>query len=124
MPLVTSRTRAELKESVGRALGVLGTGDGSLSAEDDSIIDEMVDNVFMMMSREGLINFDITDNSAIDIASYTPLRDIIAGNLTEDFELDPARTQILLVKKESAINDLKRMVFDGVYDNTISTEYF
>lgn len=124
MALVTTRTRAELKEAIGRILHILGAGENTLSAEDDLVIDDRVDDILMELSQEGLITFDVTDNSAIDIASFRSIAEIAAASLVNDFELPPQDANRILVQERQARLRLKRMVFDGINDATVKTEYF
>lgn len=124
MPLVTTRTRAELKEAIGRILHVIGAGETALSSEDDAVISARVDDILMELSQEGLIMFDVTDNSAIDIASFRSIAEIAAASLVNDFELPVADANRVLLQEGTARLRLKRMVFDGVNNSPVKAEYF
>lgn len=125
MSLVTTRTRAQLKEEVGRILDLLGDGDDSLSAEHDSTISDRVDEILMELSRDSLIMFDVTDSNAIDIASFRSIAVITAASLVYTFPgLDELKIRRLIAAEKTARADLKRMVFDGVNDDPVEVDYF
>lgn len=124
MPLTVTRTQAELKEEVGRMLHVLGIGDSSLATEDDTIIGDRMTEILMELSREGLIMFDVTDTSGVDIASFRSVAEIIAASLLSVYEVPAEEAQRILLLSQAARARLKRMVFDGLDDSPVGTDYF
>ena len=95
-----------------------------LQLDSDDIIGDRLTEILMELQREGLIMFDVTDTSAVDIASFRSLAEIIAASLTSVFKVDPIESQKLAANAVAAKMRLKRMVFDGIDDSVVSTEYY
>lgn len=90
---MSSITFAELKDRVGRKLGVLTDGN-SLSAEDGSIIGEALLDVqgqVVILLQSGF--FDV--ENGIDNALADPFAEITAGQLVDEFGIpEPKRSEL------------------------------
>lgn len=106
---------SELYETTLRKLGVLGAGETAESA-DVAIVTE----AFKQLARE----MDISLSNVVG-GTGLYLAEMLASDLSDDFQLDEMRLQRLLAKRESNRRNVMRIINGGYStDHTIEAEYF
>lgn len=123
MAFTATRTRADLREAIARSLGLLGDGE-TLQGDLYTIVDNRIDDVYMELNRDGLLNFDFTDDSSIPTESFRSIVDIAAYSLIAEVEVPDNLAQRLSIQNDRAFSRLRRMIFEGIISEHQTPDYY
>jgi len=90
MAVTATKTKVELRSEIAGRLGLLARG-FSLDANDAQDIDEAIDSGFRELNRLDKINFDMSDDAAIEAYLFMALAEYITPYLIDKFPQAPEK---------------------------------